>query len=162
MGDTGPAVEHAAPSQALAGTPLPDEGSHPSQEVFPVRTAGMRLGEWIVRIAGSYALVGGLISLLGWVLEIPQFKDWTGSGITMKANAAFCAMMGGAALWLSLWSKGKVLLRICAGVVLLIGWLTLLQHISGWNFGIDTLFFAEARGSAATAAPGRMGPPAST
>ena len=43
----------------------------------------------------------------------------------------------------------------------LIGGLTLTQHLTGWNFGIDTLLFYEPPGMKATFSPGRMGVPAS-
>src|SRR5687768_2806409 len=129
MIDPGPAEEHLAPSQALGETPLHGaENRDHSQNSPSRRSATMRLGEWIVTLAGSYALIGGMISLLGWVLEVPRFKDWTGAGVTMKANAAICAASGGLALLLSFWNKGTILVRICTGIVLLVGSLTLLQH----------------------------------
>src|SRR5688500_12841741 len=158
MMDPSPAEEHPAPSKAPAGTPLSGgRESHRSQHSNE-RSAGLRLAEWIVGFAASYALIGGVISLLGWLLDVPRFKDWTGAGVTMKANTAICTASGGLALWLTFWN-GKLLLRICAGLIALIGSLTLLEHLTGWNFGIDTLIFAEPRGAAVTTAPGRMGLP---
>ena len=41
-----------------------------------------------------------------------------------------------------------------------LGVTTLSQHVFGWDAGIDQLLFREEPGAAATAGPGRMGPPA--
>jgi signal transduction histidine kinase/CheY-like chemotaxis protein len=117
----------------------------------------------VATTAGLYALGGGAVSLLGWALDIPRLMDWEGSGITMKPNAAICAMVAGVALGLAAQARaGDRVIRALGAFVALIGGLTLFEHLSGLNLGIDTLLFDEARGAAATAAPGRMGPPAST
>ena len=114
-------------------------------------------------LAGIYAVAAGAISLLGWVTGFMRLADWNNSGITMKANAAFCSMLAGSALLNSVLVPGrKRLIAVLSGVVAIIGGLTLLQHLTGINLGIDTLIFTESPGVLATAAPGRMGPPAST
>jgi signal transduction histidine kinase len=46
-------------------------------------------------------------------------------------------------------------------VVAVVGGLTLLQHLAGVDFGIDTLLFNRPWGQRASTAPMRMGPPAS-
>ena len=126
-------------------------------------SASNRIERGLVLSAGAYAIAGGMLSLLGWGLEIPRLKDWMNDGITMKANTAACALVAGLALVLSqLTPRGKWRIRVLGGVVALVGSLTLLQHLTGWNLGIDTLLFSEAPGAVATAAPNRMGPPAST
>jgi PAS domain S-box-containing protein len=48
-----------------------------------------------------------------------------------------------------------------ASVAIAVGGLTFVEHLSGKDFGIDQLLFHEPPGAAATASPGRMGPPAS-
>lgn len=118
---------------------------------------------YLTRAAAAYALLGGIVSFVGWVAGIYSFTDWSGSGITMKANAALAAGSAGAALLLrtTTLSGTKTAVRALGFFVATIGGLTLLQHIGGWSFGIDTLLFDEPPGAAATAAPGRMGPPAS-
>ena len=44
---------------------------------------------------------------------------------------------------------------------MLLGALTLSEHLFGWNLGIDQLLATEVPGVARTASPNRMGPPAS-
>lgn len=119
---------------------------------------------YINRSAAAYAFLGGLISFAGWVTDIYRLTDWIGAGITIKANAALAAMAAGAALLLRTAgpiAHGSTAVRALGSFVAALGGLTLLQHVSGWNLGIDTLLFDEPAGAAATAAPGRMGPPAS-
>jgi signal transduction histidine kinase len=113
--------------------------------------------------ATLYAITAGTITFLGWVLHRPGLTDWTGSGINMKANPALGAIVAGAALLLlALAPRQRVLVRILAVPVALLGGLTLVEHLFRVDLGIDTLLFDEAPGAAATMAPGRMGPPAST
>src|SRR5262245_37270721 len=112
---------------------------------------------------GLYALLAGLVTILGWATGWERLTDWPGSGINMKPNAALVAMAGGTAL-LNLhrgW-PGPWLVRALGAFISLIGGLTLLEHLTGLNFGIDTLLWNEPAGARATAAPARMGPPGST
>ena len=114
-----------------------------------------------LRIALSlYPLVGGVLGMLGWALNVPHLRAWHTSGITMKFNTALCAALVGAALLLATTGVGARLARALAMFVAAFGGLTLLEHLTGASFGIDTLFFDEPPGALATAAPGRMGPPA--
>jgi signal transduction histidine kinase/ActR/RegA family two-component response regulator len=84
----------------------------------------------------------------------------------MFPNTALCAGMSGMALLLlarhragELW---RTAVRILAIFIAVIGGLTLFEHVSGLNLGIDTLLFDRPWGQRAAAAPMRMGPPAST
>jgi PAS domain S-box-containing protein len=83
----------------------------------------------------------------------------------MFVNTAICAVLcsiglllirGGVAGW------RRVAAQIAASAVALIGGLTLFEHITGINLGIDTLLIERSWGQRAAAAPMRMGPPAST
>jgi hypothetical protein len=116
----------------------------------------------IVALTGGFALVGGSLSFIGWAADVPVFIDWFGTGIVIKANTALliacCAI---ALLCLVFYPTARIVVRILSAFAAVVGGLTVLQHIGGWNFGIDTLLFDEPPGAAATAAPGRMGPPAS-
>jgi signal transduction histidine kinase len=56
----------------------------------------------------------------------------------------------------------KWLARLLGTLACAIAVITLLEHLTGWDPGLDTLLFDEAPGELATARPGRMGPPAST
>jgi hypothetical protein len=113
-------------------------------------------------VAIAYPILGGAITILGWAVHAPRLSDWGGNGINMKANAALCAMASGLALALMAFRPRAVrLARILAILVLTLAALTLVEHASNLDMGIDTLLFSEAPGALATAAPGRMGLPAS-
>jgi signal transduction histidine kinase/ActR/RegA family two-component response regulator len=118
----------------------------------------------IVLVLSSYALMAGVLTLIGWFAHVPPLTDWANSGISMFANTAVAAACAGAALILagmsSSWTQ-----RLSSGlgaVVLLIGGATLFEHILGVNLGIDELLVRHSWGIKAAVAPGRMGPPAST
>ncbi len=113
--------------------------------------------------AAAFAVVGGCVTLLGWAANIQRLTDWRNDGISMFPNAAACAVVSGLALVLS-GIESRRLPRVSAWLgilVALIGGLTLVEHSSGLDLGIDTLLFDRAWGQGAAAAPMRIGPPAS-
>ena len=125
--------------------------------------AATSVPQFVSLLAGTYALIGGIASFSGWAFGIQRLTDWNGSGIAMKANTAVAITVAGAALLVSVTRPdARRLVRGLGLFVAAVGGLTLLQHLTGWTLGIDTLLFDEAPGALATAAPGRMGPPAST
>jgi PAS domain S-box-containing protein len=114
-------------------------------------------------VLATYAVVGGALAVIGWVAGIPRLIDWEGNGITMKVNPAVLCILAGAAILLLFWrSKIKWVPQALALIVAIVGGLTLFEHLTGINIGIDTLLYNELPGAVATVAPGRMGPPAST
>ena len=112
---------------------------------------------------GAYAFVGGALTLVGWYTGSPRLVSWDNSGITMKANTALCALIAGASLLiLALRGRRHGIATVLGTMVATIGALTLFEHITGINLGIDSLLVREAPGALATSAPGRMGLPGST
>ncbi|MEO7413858.1 MAG: ATP-binding protein [Opitutaceae bacterium] len=110
------------------------------------------------------AVGGG--SFLGWVFDNEILKSPLQDGITIKANASLGLIFAGAGLFfLQKAQPGRTrvrtLGRICAVLALSLGALTVFQHLSGVDLGIDQLIFRETPGALATASPGRMGLPAS-
>jgi PAS domain S-box-containing protein len=120
----------------------------------------------IATAAAAYALLIGVLTLLGYALDVRRLTDWNNDDISMFPNAAAGAALSGLALLVLTISNGRkhwrIVLRVIAGTVGLLGGLTLLEHLSGVNLGIDTLFFQRSWGQVAASAPMRMGPPAST
>jgi PAS domain-containing protein len=97
---------------------------------------------------------------------VPRLTDWKGDGISMFPNTAVCAVAGGLAIVL-LHGRGgapaRAAIRLLGCVVAAIGGLTLFEHLSGVDLGIDTLLFGDRSwGQTAATAPMRMGLPAST
>ena len=112
-------------------------------------------------LLGMYALVGGVLSLAGWVLDIPRLTDWLNSGISILPNTALCVVFSGLAV-LALATERTRAAALSGAVVLCIGGLTLLQYISGVSLGIDTLLsFEREWGNVGVLVPGRMGLPSS-
>jgi PAS domain S-box-containing protein len=112
---------------------------------------------------GAYAVAAGVLALVGWGVNLPRLTDWKGDGISMFPNTAACAVMSGLALLLSnvRRRRPRPIVRLLGAVLTSVAALTLLEHLSGMNIGIDTALFDRAWGQLAAAAPMRMGPPAS-
>lgn len=118
-----------------------------------------RVLEWLPTVAGCYALIGGAVTILGWAFDLTRLADWDGDGITMQPNAALAALLAGIGLLLKP-SPMRKTLSVC---VMLIGTMTLFEHITGIDLGIDRfLLFGRPWGRLATLVPGRMGVPGAT
>ncbi len=109
--------------------------------------------------AAVVAIAGGLGTLVGWAADIPRLTDWKKDGISMFPNTAICAVLGGIALLLG--PRRPRVTRAAAAASAAIGALSLLEHLTGLDFGIDRLVVDASWGQQAAAAPMRMGPPAS-
>ncbi len=119
---------------------------------------------WISAALGAYALVGGAITLLAWILDVPSLASWgfRDDGIVMQPNTALAALCTGCAL-VSLAIGARRAAQSLALAVALIGALTLVEHVARVDLGVDRiLLFDRAWGDLATMSPGRMGPPAAT
>lgn len=130
--------------------------------ITPVRDSD-ETSHWPRRFAGVvalYAVAGGAVTLIGWAAGIPRLTDWKNDGITMFPNTAVCAVASGLALLCA--TRARTAARALAVFVAVVGGLTLLEHLTGVDLGIDTLLLGEQSwGQTAAAAPMRMGPPAS-
>ena len=112
-------------------------------------------------------LVGGMV-LTGHGFDLPVLKGVLQGWVPMKPNTALAFVFIGLAMALVLalrlpWSpQHSALLRRLASVLALlpalIGLLTLVEYLSGWNPGIDTLFVANVSDPANRTHPHRMAP----
>jgi len=116
--------------------------------------------------SGLFAIIGGIITLIGWSIPYPRFTDWAGLGISMFPNTALCTIAGGLALLMLKNAKMGRLKRIVgrsfALFTAMLGGLSLFQHLSGINLGIDEFLFEGTWGQTASASPMRIGVPASS
>ena len=117
----------------------------------------------LAQVAGVYAVTAGLLALVGWSMDIQRLTDWRNDGISMFPNTGICSIASGLALLLNTTGgRWRAAGRGLALLVASIGGLTLVEHLSGIDLGIDTLVIADRPwGQFAAAAPMRMGPPAS-
>lgn len=118
----------------------------------------------VVSVAAVFAIVAGVVTLVGWKFDLPRLTDWTNQGISMFPNAALGAILSGIGLVLvrpTARPKDIVAARVIGATLALLAALILLQHLTGVDLGIDTLLFNRSWGQRAAAAPMRVGLPAS-
>ena len=115
---------------------------------------------WFAGLLTAYSLIGGVISLLGWLLDVPRLTDWVDNGISIQPNAAVAVILSSTALLLirSGYAGPATLLGI---IVAALGTTALFQIVSGIDFGINTLFiFGREWGRLGVTIPGLMNVPA--
>src|SRR5262245_25639012 len=67
------------------------------------RALGMTPGKWpkiLVVAAATWAVLGAVITLIGWAADMRVLTDWTSDGISMFPNTAACVGLSGLALLL--------------------------------------------------------------
>ncbi len=102
----------------------------------------------------------GVIIIIGWMFNINLLLR-PGSGFsTIKSNAGIAFLLIGLSLWFVQTKRVNIhnqrISQILAFIVVIIGFLTLMEYIFNLNFGIDQLFFKEAIGALNTSDPNRM------
>jgi PAS domain S-box-containing protein len=120
-----------------------------------------------VAFASLFTMAVGLLSVIGWTLGIAVLKSVIPGQVIIKPNAAIALVLCGGSLWL-LRSLGTRLPQgarkragqALAAIVTAVGLASLIEHLTGWDPGIDQMFFAdenpwEAFGSVR---PGLMAP----
>jgi PAS domain S-box-containing protein len=126
----------------------------------------MALPSILTTVAGVYAISTGIVTIIGWTMGLPRLTDWAGSGISMFPNAAVCSIACGFALICLKHADRSQSIRVAArcfgSLAMIIGGLTLLEHITGSSFGIDEVITHGTWGQKGALSPNRMGVPAST
>lgn len=112
------------------------------------------------RFAAALLMSAGALVLAGWILDIATLKSLSPSWATMKVNAALSFVACGLALHALASPPGHARLRMAgvaaAAFTIVVALLTLAQHVSGVDFGIDELLMQQSSTAADTARPGRM------
>ncbi|HYW31192.1 MAG TPA: PAS domain-containing sensor histidine kinase [Gemmatimonas sp.] len=133
-----------------------DAADHP-----PANAVAARRALWIALLLGMYTLVGGTLSLLGWILDRPRWSDWLMTDLAIQPNGALAAILTGVALLL-LTTRYDRLAAVPGLAVAVIGGATLFENATDTSLSIDELLlFDRTWGLSLTVAPGRMGIPAS-
>jgi hypothetical protein len=108
----------------------------------------------------SVLVIGiGCAVIAGWIFDVSFLKRIVPGSIAMKFNAALVFLLAGVSLRGASACRGpcfRRMGRICAGLVILIGALTLVEHISGQDLGIDNLLIKEDARATSKYSPGRM------
>ena len=117
----------------------------------------------LVIATSSFAQIGGLATISGWIFNVPRLTDWADDGISMFANPALCAVLLGISIQILMSTKNIQaiwLTRILSISVAIIALFTFVEHLTGLNFGIDTFLVAREWGQNASLSSMRMGIPA--
>src|SRR6476619_1069584 len=89
-------------------------------------------------ILASLAFTIGVAALIGWIFDIEVLKRVHPSLVTMKANTAVCFMLAAVSVFLVTDSSGPKINRwiafLLAGLVAIVGLITLSEHVFGWSF----------------------------
>ncbi len=144
---------HSTDLDQVPPRPGGDKGRH----VAVVRKIGRGCGLLGTAIGGTY--------LVAWLSG--SAARWSAAGVlTMKTNMALSLLLAGVALVLlergTPSSARMVTVSALGSVVLLVGGLTLSEHLFRADLGIDQLLVSEAPGAVATMSPNRIGLPGST
>jgi PAS domain S-box-containing protein len=111
---------------------------------------------------GALSVLIGFATLAGWIFGIEPLLWAPRDMIVMKANAALCFTLAGFSLvLLGSGHRGpyaRAAAGAMAGVVALVGLVTLAEYATGWNAGIDQLLAVDPPGGVKTLSPGRMAP----
>lgn len=102
----------------------------------------------------------GVLTLIGWLLNISILKTPGPAFSTIKSNVSFSVILLGVSLFLlqsdRVNTKYRRVAQILTAVAALIGILTVGEYLLGINLGIDQILFREAPGALYTSSPNRM------
>ncbi len=139
-----------------AASNLPDSGGQDTK--FPPSCGPLSRG------AAAFGLAVGVLTLLGWFFDVGGLLQASPNRVMMDTNAALAFVLSGIALWgIGNGRAGRVARNValtCALGVALIGALTLIEHVTGRNLGIDGILAVGAAGRAGLPGTGRMAPTA--
>jgi PAS domain S-box-containing protein len=131
---------------------MPDQVTQPMEKGLKIAAA----------IAASGAAVIGAFYLVSWMTGSMTYLGF--ETITMKTNAALCAMISAVAVLLAIPGRHSKSIRflaaVLAAVALGMGLLTVIEHVMDLNLGIDEFLAEEPDGALGVVYPNRMGPPA--
>jgi PAS domain S-box-containing protein len=108
----------------------------------------------LVKIFATLAILTGTVVMLGWLFQTPILTSLVPNYASMKFNSALSINLLGFAL---IGKNRPRLSQVLAASGGLIGFLSLVQYLFGWELGIDEFFVADMQ-NWAELYPGRMSP----
>src|SRR5476649_1150046 len=123
--------------------------------------ADSRLARRLHVVSVLVALLSAAVGLLGLARSLFQasmLRTALPGAVAIEPNAACCFVLLGVSLWWRVSRAGwttDAIPRYLAGLVTVIGTLSLWESLSGWDFGIDQLLYVERHEDAFGA--GRLG-----
>ncbi|MBI5767576.1 MAG: PAS domain-containing protein [Verrucomicrobia bacterium] len=120
---------------------------------MPIEPLLRRIAVW----AAWITLLLGAAALLSALLGADFLRPWRIEPAPMKANAALCLLLTGAALAAELSERWRRASLVCAGLVAVLGAGTALEHLLQADLGLDRLLGPDAFAATTPGAvPGRM------
>ncbi len=111
-----------------------------------------------LRIAAGSVLFFGVVALLGWAFRVPLLHGGFWGLPAMRPNVALGFVLAGFVLWLTSGQKaesdGRWLAQALALAVVLIGLVTLAEHLADWDSGFSRWLFREAVEQSSRESPG--------
>lgn len=130
--------------------------------------AGFGAGPWwstpeaIARGAVAIAVVLGVLSLVGWLVEVPELRALgSASRAAMNPTTAACFVALGSAMWIvanNEFRHGRDIAGVLTIVVLTIGAAQWYSLSTGFDLKLDTLLFHDAMANTADGRHNRMSP----
>lgn len=118
-------------------------------------------------VLASYAVIGGAVSLIGWIADLPRLTDWFNNAVSIQPNTALASFLAGTALLLlgdtrePADHRRRLAVAVLGGFVALIGASVVFEYVTNTQLGSDQwLMFGRAWGRGSVTFPGRMGHPA--
>lgn len=135
-------------------TALQDSTNGPAEPkaAKPVKTRALEhyLTERLTTLSRAASLAvacGGALVFLGWALDIPTLVRLIPAPVVMTPVTSLMFVLAGIALWLRVTeppTPGVGRKRATAGlatIILIVGTLKILHHVTQWSFDIDQLLF---------------------
>lgn len=113
----------------------------------------------VTRFASMASVSVGAMVLIGWLFNIGWLMSVLPGFVSMKPNTALSFVLFGVALgsWLEARGRVRYLSSALALIVTVVGIMTMMQYVFGWNFRIDELIIKDFN-PRQTEFPGRMAP----
>lgn len=109
------------------------------------------LSQWFALVV----LTMGIMVIIGWIFNIDLFKSLVPGHASMKFNTAVSFALAG--IGLVMIRRRPVISQVTAVLIILLGSLTLIEYLFGFNLGIDQAVIRDIT-AVQTAFPGRMSP----
>jgi len=115
----------------------------------------------LLQIGGAFAVLTGLLVLLGWALEVSALTTMSPNLVPMRVNSAIAFILTGVSMYLlgiPPTPRRRVSQGIAAAIVASLGACTLLEYLFDCDLGIDSMLLGGAEVAGGFSHPDRMAP----
>jgi PAS domain S-box-containing protein len=141
-----------------------DEATQMYQQLSMKAVAGGPLSDGMLRSGGAAVVLLGILVLIGWYAHWTALLEMYSGTAAMKFNTALCFILCGVGAIL-LTTRFNRPASALGALVTLVGLMSILEYLTGSNFGVDEYFVSDfilgaaiAPGPASILVPGQMAP----